>query len=103
MREWWPDVAYVGACHKECLCIGLFFFVKGLYTIIAESVVGGEQEGEEEQNERLTNLETASKDLSDKLTELKTYLEETIEVDIDTLEEGLKDITEKVNNITDLI
>ena len=68
-----------------------------------ESVVGGEQEGEEEQNERLTNLETASKDLSDKLTELKTYLEETIEVDIDTLEEGLKDITEKVNNITDLI
>lgn len=68
-----------------------------------ESVVGGEQEGEEEQNERLTNLETASKDLSDKLTELKTYLEETIEVDIDTLEESLKDITEKVNNITDLI
>ena len=68
-----------------------------------ESVVGGEQEGEEEQNERLTSLETASKELSDKLTELKTYLEETIEVDIDTLEESLKDITEKVNNITDLI
>ena len=68
-----------------------------------ESVVGGEQEGEEEQNERLTNLEAASKELSDKLTELKTYLEETIEVDIDTLEEGLKDITEKVNNITALI
>lgn len=68
-----------------------------------ESVVGGEQEGEEEQNERLTNLETASKDLSDKLTELKTYLEETIEVDINTLEESLEDVTEKVNNITDLI
>ena len=68
-----------------------------------ESVVGGEQEGEEEQNERLTNLETAAKDLSDELTELKTYLEETIEVDIDTLEESLEDITEKVNNITDLI
>ena len=68
-----------------------------------ESVVGGEQEGEEEQNERLTNLETASKDLSDKLIELKTYLEETIEVDIDTLEASLKNITEKVNNITDLI
>ena len=68
-----------------------------------ESVVGGEQEGEEEQNERLTNLEATSKELSDKLTELKTYLEETIEVDIDTLEEGLKDITEKVNNITALI
>ena len=68
-----------------------------------ESVVGGEQEGEEEQNERLTNLETASKELSDKLTELKTYLEETIEVDVDTLEESLTNITEKVNNITDLI
>lgn len=68
-----------------------------------ESVVGGEQEGEEEQNERITNLEEASKELSDKLTELKTYLEETIEVDINTLEESLKDITEKVNNITELI
>ena len=68
-----------------------------------ESIVGGEQEGEEEQNERLSDLEATSKELSDKLTELKTYLEETIEVDIDTLEESLKDITEKVNNITDLI
>ena len=68
-----------------------------------ESVVGGEQKGEEEQNKRLTNLEAASKELSDELTELKTYLEETIEVNIETLEESLKDITEKVNNITDLI
>ena len=68
-----------------------------------ESVVGGEQEGEEEQNERLTNLEATSKQLSNNLNELKTYLEETIEVDLDTLEKSLKDITEKVNNITDLI
>ena len=68
-----------------------------------ESVVGGEQEAEEEQNKRLTSLETTSKELTDKLDELKTYLEETIEVDINTLEESLKDITEKVNNITELI
>ncbi len=68
-----------------------------------ETIVGGEQEGEEEQNKRLTTLETASKELSDKLTELKTYLEQTIEIDINTLEESLEDITEKVNNITDLI
>ena len=68
-----------------------------------ESVVGGEQEGEEEQNERLTALESTTQSLTTSLSELKTYLEETIEVDIDTLEESLKDITEKVNNITDLI
>ena len=68
-----------------------------------ESVVGGEQEGEEEQNERLTALESAAQSLTTSLSELKTYLEETIEVDIDTLEKSLQEITEKVNNITDLI
>ena len=68
-----------------------------------ETIIGGEQEGEEEQNERLTTLETTSKELSDQLTELKAYLEQTIEIDIDTLEKSLKDITDKVNNITDLI
>ena len=68
-----------------------------------ESVVGGEQEGEEEQNQRLTDLEILTDDLVVDLEEVKEYLTDTIEVDIDKLEENLGTITEKVNNITDLI
>ena len=68
-----------------------------------ESVVGGEQEGEQEQNDRLEALETTAGELLVDLEELKEYLETTIEVYIDTLQENLDTITEKVNNITDLI
>ena len=68
-----------------------------------ETIVGGEQEGEEEQNQRLTDLETLTGELVTDLEEVKEYLTETIEVNIDKLEEDLRTITEKVNNITDLI
>lgn len=68
-----------------------------------ESVVGGEEEGEEEQNNRLNTLEFLTSDLVSDLEEVKEYLTETIEVDIDSLEKDLETITEKVNNITDLI
>ena len=68
-----------------------------------ETIVGGEQEGEEEQNQRLTDLETLTDELVTDLEEVKEYLTETIEVNIDKLEEDLGTITEKVNNITDLI
>ena len=68
-----------------------------------ETIVGGEQEGEEEQNQRLTDLETLTGELVTDLEEVKEYLTETIEVNIDKLEEDLGTITEKVNNITDLI
>ena len=68
-----------------------------------ESVVGGEQEGEEEQNQRLTDLETLTDELLVDLEEVKEHLTETIEVDIDALKKDLETITEKVNNITNLI
>ena len=68
-----------------------------------ETIVGGEQEGEDGQNQRLTALETLTGELVTDLDEVKKYLTETIEVDIDKLEEDLGTITEKVNNITDLI
>lgn len=68
-----------------------------------ESVVSGEEEGEEEQNNRLTTLESLTSDLVSDLEEVKEYLTETIEVDIDNLQKDLETITEKVNNITDLI
>ena len=68
-----------------------------------ETVVGGEQEGEEEQNDRLTALEQSSKELGNSLNTLKTYIIETVDVNIETLQENLNTVTEKVNNITNLI
>lgn len=68
-----------------------------------ETVVGGEQEGEEEQNNRLTALEQSSKELRDSLNTLKTYIAETVDINIETLQENLNIVTEKVNNITNLI
>lgn len=68
-----------------------------------ETVVGGEQEGEEEQNDRLTALEQSSKELRDSLNTLKTYIAETVDINIETLQENLNTVTEKVNNITNLI
>ena len=68
-----------------------------------ESVVGGEQEGEEEQNDRLDQLETLTEKLSTGLEELKDYLTNTLDVDVNKLKEDLSTITEKVNNITNLI
>lgn len=68
-----------------------------------ETIVGGEQEGEEEQNQRLTDLETLADELVVDLEEVKEYLTETVQVDIETLESTLEGISEKVNNITNLI
>lgn len=68
-----------------------------------ESVVGGEEAGEEEQNDRLTLLETASKDLSDSLVDLVEYIRDTVDVNIATLTSKLDEVSAKVNNITELI
>ena len=54
-----------------------------------ETIIGGDQETEDQQNERLLTLETSTKELSYSLEKLKTYLEDIIEVDIDKLEEDL--------------
>lgn len=68
-----------------------------------EGVVGGEQDAETEQDNRIQGLEDTTADLILDLEELKEYLETTIEVDIDTLQKDLNTITEKVANITNLI
>lgn len=68
-----------------------------------ESVVGGEQDAETEQNNRIQDLEDTTADLVIDLEDLKEYLETTIEVDINKLQEDLSTITEKVANITNLI
>ena len=68
-----------------------------------ETVVGGEQEGEEEQNSRLEALETLTSETVVDLEEFKDYIAEGVELDIDKLQEDLAAITAKVDNITDLI
>lgn len=68
-----------------------------------ETVVGGEQEAEAEQNQRLEDLETASQELVTELENLKTYISDTVEINIETLEDNLKAVTDKVDNITELI
>lgn len=68
-----------------------------------ETVIGGEQDGEEEQDRRLTSLESITTELLNSLSEVKTYLENTVKIDIETLETNLNNVTEKVNNITNLI
>lgn len=68
-----------------------------------EGVVGGENEGEEEQNSRLTALEETTGELLVDLEELSEYIKTEVDVNIDSLNESLSTITEKVNNITNLI
>ena len=68
-----------------------------------ESVIGGEQDAETEQDERIAKLEEAASTLNTSLTDLQTYLSETIEVDLSKVKEDLETITTKVSNITELI
>ena len=68
-----------------------------------ESVVGGEQEGEEEQNQRLTDLEELTEDLVIDLEDVKEYLTNTVDVNINQLNTALSEISNKVNDITSLI
>lgn len=68
-----------------------------------ETFIGGEEEGEEEQNSRLDQLESFKQELTDNLSELKDYLENTIEVNLNDLTDKLNTITTQVSNITELI
>ena len=68
-----------------------------------ETVIGGEEEGEEEQNKRLTELETVTQKTVADLDDLKDYITNTVDVNVEKLQEDLTTITESVNNITNLI
>lgn len=68
-----------------------------------ETFIGGKEEGEEEQNSRLDQLESFKQELTDNLSELKDYLENTIEVNLNDLTDKLNTITTQVSNITELI
>ena len=68
-----------------------------------ETVIGGEQDAEHEQDRRLEALEILTSETVVDLEEFKGYIAEGVELDIDKLQEDLATITAKVDNITDLI
>ena len=68
-----------------------------------ESIVGKDQESEQNQNIHILTLENSLKELQQSLVTLQTYLNDSIEVDINKLQNDLNIITENVNNITSLI
>lgn len=68
-----------------------------------ETIVGGEQEGEDEQNKRIEDLEKAKDELVTSISTLSKYISETVDINIQELNKSVTDISKKVENITDLI
>lgn len=87
--------------YKSILDPKIDTVVKGIQYL--ETIIGGEEDAEAVQNERLGALETSSKELLTSLQNLDKYIKETVDVDINTLEQGLSEVSKKVENITELI
>ena len=68
-----------------------------------ETIVGGEQEGEDEQNRRIEVLEKAKDELIISVSTLSKYISETVDINIQELEKSISEVSKKVENITDLI
>jgi hypothetical protein len=68
-----------------------------------ETVVGGEEAGEEEQNKRLLALEEAKDALIESLDDLSKYIKNTVDFNITELQTNLNTVSDKVDNITELI
>ena len=68
-----------------------------------EIIVGGEQDEETNQNNRLTLLEDALEECSGSLSDLKNYIANTVDINIQELNSKLNEVTSKVDNITNLI
>ena len=68
-----------------------------------ESIIGSEEDVETEQNSKIEALETSAVELQTSINQLKDYLDNTVDVNIEVLNQSLQTITEKVNNITALI
>ena len=68
-----------------------------------ESIVGSEEEGEAEQDRRISEVEEELKTLQDEITKVQTYLTDTVDVNIEELQKGLESINTSIENITSLI
>ena len=68
-----------------------------------ESIVGGEEAAEEEQNRLIAELKANFTTLQTAIDGVQTYLTNNVDVAIDKLDEGLKGINTSIENITSLI
>lgn len=68
-----------------------------------ESIVGGEEAGEAEQDRRISAVEEELKTLQGEVTKVQTYLIDTVDVNIEELQKGLESINTSIENITSLI
>lgn len=75
--------------------------IDGLHYV--ETVVNKNQSAEDLQNNRLTLLESTSQELISDLSDLKSYIEDTVDINIEELQSNLQQISDKVENITELI
>ena len=68
-----------------------------------ETIVGGEQDAESIQNDRLQVLETAKQSIETEISTIKNYLSGTIDVSIASLKNSVQTIDEQLANINSLI
>ena len=68
-----------------------------------ETIVGGEQDAESTQNNRLQVLETAKQSIETEISNVKSYLSGTIDVNITSLKNSVQTIDEQLANINSLI
>lgn len=96
MRELDARTKYISALDGMSKTIG-----DGI--VYLESIVGGEEAGEAEQDRRISEVEGSLKTLQGEVTKVQTYLTDTVEVNIAQLQKDLKTISESVENITSLV
>ena len=68
-----------------------------------ETIVGGEEDAEKEQNRLIAELDTNFKNLQTEVAKVQKQLTDTVDVNIAQLQKDLKTISESVENITSLI
>ena len=68
-----------------------------------ETIVGGDQDAESVQNDRIQSLETAKQSIETEIRNIKNYLSGTIDVSITSLKNSVQAIDEQLANINSLI
>ena len=71
--------------------------------IYLETIIGGEQDAENAQNNRIQILETAKQNIETEINIIKTYLSDSIDVNIKAIQESMDVIDKQLANITSLI
>ena len=68
-----------------------------------ETIVGGDQDAESVQNDRIQSLETAKQSIETEISNIKNYLSGTIDVSLASLKNSVQAIDDQLANINSLI